>query len=514
MNSMRDLAMLIHGLSKREKTDFEKYATRQGGGRQYMKVYKVLDRIVTQAELVTEIPDEAMLTLRVRTEVKAGNVTAYGNYLGKIILRSLRNSNEFARKEDEILQNIYNAKILARRVLFEAAILSMEEAYEMAIKYAYHSLAIQALRELVNLQGQRDSKFYAEKIRERLNKINELSELKLQESQYFCLHHRAFLLTRNRTPINREGVVTELDELKQHPLLSEIAESSPFFSQVYFWRAKASLAHMENQIETALECSKNIVALWHKEAYQHLQQEHPHLYIMHLHNLITFATGLKLFDQVEHYLNIMEQFPCPNFDDRAEQFQNVLFSRQLMLLNTNRLQEAINEVTGKLKDIEGQYGDKINTARLISIYYNTLVACFILGDFEGAQEWSLRIYNIGRSEQRRDIQFINKVFQIIIRFELGHLSHLDTEIKNTVQNLRDHGQLDKTNQIILQWLAKLVKNRQENVLFKEKIANNEKLLFSGFRDELLAEKANNSNRQIMGLDEVLMWLEKKMALAK
>jgi hypothetical protein len=508
MNTIRDLSILIFGLSKREKTEFEQYANRQGSDQKYMQVYRVLDKMILTAKSADLIPDEEALAKRVRLELKDGNTAAYSTYLFKMILRSLRSNNDSDKKEDDILQNINNAKILVRRGLFESAIDSLETALADANLYEYHALAVQALRELVYLEGQKDSKSYADNIKDRLEKIIQLSTRQALESNYFSMHHRAFLLSRSRRPVTHGEAEQEFAALRSHPMLSETSAGPTFFSQVYYWQAKASIANIEGKVEEALLCSKEIVLLWQSKKYEHLQEEHPRRYIIHLHNFVSFAIGCKHFEEAEEFLNTMELFPCTNFDDAAEKFQNVLMSRQLLLLNTDRYREAITAVSEKLKEIEGRYRDKINTARLIALYYNTLAACFVLKEYEAAQDWSDRIYKIGRTEQRRDIQFINKVFQIIIRFELGRLHLLDNEIKNTTQNLRDHGQLDQTNSVILHWLAKLIKNSLDNR--DTKGVETEKAIFTGFREALLAEKETNANRQVIGLEEVLMWVEGKV----
>lgn len=510
MSAIRDLTTLIFGLSKREKTEFEQYANRQGGDQRYMRVYRVLEKLVAGLKSADLLPEEEVLSKRLRLELKEGNTAAYSSYLFKMILRSLRSAQESLRKEDEILQNINNSKILARRGLFQSAIDALEQALEDAILFEYHGLAIQALRELVYLEGQKDSKSYAENIKIKLERIIQLSEVQMVENNFFCINQKSFLLTRSRRPLTHNEVGSEHAEMKEHGLLVNGTPNHSFFSQVYFWQSKASLAHLEGNLDEAVTCSQEIVQLWQTNKYLHMQDEYPRLYIVHLHNFVTYAMVSGHFDAGEKQLDIMEKFPSSNFDDEAEKFQNVLFSRQLLLLNTNRFQEAVDVVQGKLKEIEGVYRSKINTARLISLYYNTLSACFVLKDYKAAQTWSDRIYKIGRTEQRRDIQFINKVFQIIIRFELNELHLLDNEIKNTTQNLRDHGQLDQTNSVILQWLAKLIKNKLDKSPATKNAAAQEQVIFSGFRDELLAEKKANANRQVIGLDEILMWLEGKV----
>jgi len=508
MSTLRDLITLISGLSKKEKADFEQYASRQGGSKLYMRVYHVVERLISGVKPGGELPSEEVFATRIRLEVKggSGNLTAHCNYLFGCILRSLRNVQNLIRKEEEIFQDINNAKILARRGLFEAAISSLENAYSTSILYEYQAMAIQALRALVYMEGQRDSKSYAAKIRARLINISELAELQTLESYYYRLHYRGFLLTRSRLPLHHDEVKSELAEIMGDPLLDDFTKANTFFSKVYFWQAKATLANMLGPMDEAMAASMNIIELWQHEDYKHFQEEHPRLYIIHLHNLVLYAINLGKFDTCEKYLDIMADVTCNNFDDEAEQFQNVLFSRQLLLLNTNRPLEAVKLVSGKLKDIEGRYDAKINTARLISLYYNTLVACFSLKDYAAAQEWSEKIYQIGKTEQRRDIQFINKVFQIIIRFELNELHYLDTEIKNTNQNLRDHGQMDALNGIFLLWLAKLVRNKQDEAQGSNEQVTNEKALFLEFKNALEGQKNSAENQQIMGLDEVLLWV--------
>lgn len=511
MNTIRELATLIFGLSKREKTDFEQYANRLGSDQRYMRVYRGIEKLILPLKNLSDIPEEDLLIKRLKPEAKGGNLTAYSNYLFKSILRSLRSSQDLSRQEDEILYAVHHAKILARRGMFDAAINSLETAGKDALHYEYHNLGIQVLKELVYLEGQRDSKSYAHKIRDRLLEINRLSDIQKTENQYFTLHHRAFLLTRSKLPVRQDSDDLEFESLKKDSLLADISQAKTFFSKVYFWNAHASLAHLENDMEAAFSASRQIIALWQEPAYSHLQQEHPRLFIVHLHNLVSYAFALRKFEEGEKMLELMAQFPCSNFDDEAEKFQNVLFSRQLLFANTGRIRDAISEVSSKTDDIEGRYRSKINTARLISLYYNTLAACFVLNDYAAAQEWSDRIYKIGKTEQRRDIQFINKVFQIIIRLELGQLHFIDHEIKNTTQNLRDHGQLDELNAIILSWLGKIVKNRLDNPTQAGARQKKDAALFLDFKQALLEQKAQLANRQVIGLAEILIWLESKTA---
>lgn len=503
MNSLRDLAVLIFGLSTRESNEFKQYADRQSGDHQYVRVYKSLKRILDSIKSVSDIPEESILFRRVRLEVKTGNISAYSTYLFKSILKCLSSTPGTQNHEENIQQAIRSSKLLARRGLFESAIALLEEASAEALNYEYYLLAIQAQKELVYLEGQRDSKWYGNLIKERLKKIELLSGWVNQENLYFTLHHRAFLLTRNKRLISDTPDLEELEALKKHVSLTHISHAPTFFSQVYFWQAKASVANMEVKLEEAYAASKQIVSLWQSEKYAHLQEEYPRLYIIHLHNLVSFAITNRDFDAAELLLKIMADFPCTDFDDEAEKFQNLLFSRQLLLLNTNRTMEAIEEVARQLGLIEGIYRSKINTARLISLYFNTLSACFLLHQFGNAQIWSDRIYQIGKTEQRRDIQFMNKVFQIIIRFELNNFHLLDREIKNTAQNLRDNGQYDEWSATILNFLGKLVKSKTSHKTVK---ANQEKDLFIKFSHALDQHVEKLNSRPVLGLNEIMVWV--------
>ncbi|MBP6812790.1 MAG: hypothetical protein KA138_14780 [Saprospiraceae bacterium] len=502
MLKLEDLIFLIRNLTTAEKHHFTRNTPLDA---RYRKLYDMLSQHATEDE-----HQKTLITNKARRAMKTnGALSTAQNFLGKALLRSLRiqkgdTDNRDLSKEDLIKALIQESKLLLQHGIFDTAISRCKEAIELGTSYEYPALVCEALRHLIYLSGQQDSKQYRLEMEQYLKQLDYFSQLQKNEYDYFILQYRALLLFRRSRSAHSPEVQTEVSELLKNPLLKNLPAEATFLSKAHFYNAHAALCAVSGDRKMAKAHHFSALQLWANSHYEIFKTERPRLFIVHLANYLTYCNTLYSFDNFEEYYEQLEAAPTPTFDDQAEAFQNRIFIKQQYHLNKDELEIAA-DLIGEIETGLAKYQAKVNKSRELTLRYNHIVTLFALEKYQDALNYVKDLSERGKTEHRTDIQFFIKVFRILIHYELNDKADLDTMVKSTKIIFDYNKQLFDYDRIVLANLAKVVKLKLFG-LPNEKTADEIRNSFTAFRDSLL-EFAQRSPKPI-GFTELLLWVKK------
>lgn len=484
-------------------------ARQEGNAQQYMHLFQLMEGSIARdahQEPVFTLDEEALIVRMKRKGVQEHQFHVIRYQLAQMLFKSLRLMQEETNQEDAIRVLLKNAEVLGRRGLFDWAEDTAEEAYTTALKYEYHSLAMEALQLLVYFRNQGDTRHYAEKLQENLQDIEAEAALLEEEHRLFALSYRALTLFRTARGPKPE----ELAALNALLLLENPGESQTFLSKMYFHHAHATLAYLRLGFRAALPLFARVVELWESEQYCHIKVERPRQYIVHLSNYLNFCIMAGDFDTCEQHLNALEQLRPANSDDEAEIFQNLFFLRQLLLLNRGQPEEAAKLVPAIEKGLK-KYAFKINKSRLFSIRYHIILTFFALGQYEKTLIHCDILLQYGKSEQRRDVQLFCNILRNISYLELGHFDALERFVVTVRNNLKKNAGSPDFERIALTHLAILAEcyleshasSRLWQTVMKPKLVD--------FLTALEEYAASKPPRIPLGFEETVIWVKSKIS---
>ncbi len=506
------LYKLISTLQSAEKRYFRLLVARQEGpSQQYLTLFQLMENAIARdiyEEPVFTLDEDALIVRMKRKGIPETQFHVVRYQLAQMLFKALRLMQEENNQEDSIKILLKNARMLERRGLFEWADEMAEEALEIAVKYEYHVLAIEALYSLVYLRSQRDTQGYAEKLRDNLRDIESITHRYAAENKLFSLCYQALALYRTRKGTNAAELGPEVEQILRTLETVYSAQGESFLSHLYYFHTHVTMALLQTGPREGQPWSEQILDLWESDSYRHMQMERPRQFIVHLANYLGFCINLGDFDAYDRHIKSLENFKPSNSDDEAEVFQNTVFLQQLYFLNRVQLDEARKMIPFIEKGLK-KYAFKINKSRLFSIRYHIILTCFALEEYEKVLQNCETLQKYGKSEQRRDLQLFVNILRNIAYLELGEFDALQRFAKTVRNNLGPALHTPDFERIVLTSLGQLaelyLKNQTEPRLWQKIMMP----ALTDFRQALEAFAASKPPQLPLGFEETLLWVKSK-----
>jgi hypothetical protein len=505
MSTYKHLFHLIEGLGRDEKRHFRLLSARQEKEASYLTLFDKIEQLL-KSELTGSEWDEEKFLKRLKRLWKDGDMDEARDYLYKNILRSLRLLQESENKETDIKITLQEAKILEKRAMFDAAAEKYRSALKSAQKYEYPALAVEALKGLIYLTGQRDLNDYLVKMQEYIRELRTLAEDGNRESALFALHYEAFLTWRTKKNQTTGTIQTLVQNIKQQGLPEALPSNAGFWSKIYTEYALISLALLEGRRDAAFTGFGKILAIW--DEYDLLKKEYVRQYVIFLSNYLTYCIAGKHFDEYHRCFEVLKNINPSGSDDQAEHFQNRVYIQQLYYVNNGEFEAAVgmvDEIKAGLK----KYHFKINKSRELTLRYNILLSYFALEQFEAAHAHAFEIVNMPRSQHRPDIQSVAKIFLLLVQYEKNDHTELDTRLRSVAQNLNYNENLFGFERTVLKYLGKLIRV-QMNALSVKQAKEEANPIFLDFKNELIELQTKSLQQKPFGFEEILLWVRSKL----
>lgn len=500
---------LIAGLAPTEIQYFNKlYGRSTKRDTQGLKLFQVLLKSIVRDKHGVLVPlDEVRLKIQMaRQGVVATQFHVVRYNLSKMVLRALRLMQEESSRADEVRIKLKNAQLLAHRGFFDWAEDTLQEALDTAREFQFHALEIEARIALLQLRAQGNHTGYVQMIREQTDAIEASTTEYTREKTLFTLQYQAVGLYRTDNGMPR---ATELKNLWNQLEQTNPGPNSTFLAQLYHRLAHAALAELEGGGAKAQPWFASLVELWEEKRYRDMRHEYPQLFIAHFSNFLGNCLSLGDFITYDAHINQLLAFKAPNLDVEAELFQDKMYLYQLYYLNKGQFGEAMRLVP----EIEAgliKYNFKINTSRRFVMRYHIVLTYFALEKYKEAVWQCEVLLHAGKTDQRQDVQSINKILRQISYLELKELEELKRFVQSVKKNLGVPLPRPDFERIVLQHLVELSElclNHPTEARLWQKIL---RPVMEKFKTSLEDFKSSQPPKIPLGYQETLAWINSKI----
>ena len=513
MKATQKLVELLATLQPEEKRHAKAVMKQIKEDTQALNLYELLLKHMKEDEYghpYLGIDEEQLIFRLQRMGVKSKQFHVVRNNLQNALLKTLRQINEQTNQADEIRTLLRDAQILERRGLFLWAEELLQKALNISKKYEYPALRIETLYKLVSLGAQIDSKTYVEKINGSLQEMESTVKDYQEEVEIYSKWYQSFMLYRTRKSIVEEDLKIQIQKFLDDEGLSTPLEVKSFMGKVHAHQARAVLAELNEGSHAAHPWFKSIVKLWVDKPFQHMQKEHPRVFIIHISNYLGNCLATNNTSSYNKYLQHLEIFKPSSFDDRAELFQNLYNLKLFFCLNSGKFKEGKELLPMVLKGLN-KYAVKINKARLLCIIYNMLMVLFTLGEYKSALQIHDDLNHLWKgSEQRRDIQTAIRFLMLLCHFDLDNFEELSKFLKQVKPNLSTEAPVKDFERIVLIHFVAIAEFRIKPEANPTQYLKREQEIYEKFLLELEAFKASLSTQVPAGYEEIWMWLKSKI----
>lgn len=501
MHASDDLYLLIKSLTKAEKRHFKLQTALQKGQKSYLILFEAIDSLIGSASENghDSFYDEMYLKKKLGGEISTNQLHVTKNYLFGLILKSLRSLQEKINTDEQITLLITEAKILERRGMYAQTLKKLASAKNLALKFEKHLALVEILQFETFLCTKQKIVDVESEIDHLHNGILHHSELLNAEIQFNFLKSKITALYRKSVRARDDESRQKIEQLKESHLFKMDISTLSFLSKVAFHYSKALLSLMGGDLQSTLTHYKEMYNVW--VGYPHFKNEYPSAYIIYTSNYLIGCHMVQDYSLFPKLLKELKNVPTMTFDDEAEAFQNIYFLEQLYFMN-----HAMFSIKGDVykegeilaQSIEAgleKYAARIVKSRQLAFCHNISIMFFALGKYDHSLYWLNKIQNTVKTDQRKDIQIVTKLLQLVIFLEMGQHIYLENAFKAFGYHIKKDNKTADFEGKVTHYLRQLAAHKKDK-----------KTIFLNFKQELaMFESAKNP-----GFEELSIWVESKL----
>lgn len=489
------LNKLILSLSKAEKRSFKLFAKRNTSNHPEELKFLVLFDFLEKSP---DASDEEII--KKNPQIKKVQLANLKAHLYRQLLTSIRLNSSNKILEFEVNEHIENAELLYMRGLYLQSLKLLEKAKSLAVRLDNSIQNLLIIEKIKFIESQyvtrsidaRADELSAEslEIEERVNGLVSLSNLSLQ--LYSLYLKVGFVRDEKDFMFVRDFFQSKLPDV-DHKKLS-------FTEKFHLYSAYFRYYYIQQDFLMCFKYAQKTVDLFKENEFQ--AEQNKELFFKSIHNLILVLFYLRNYKRMKVVFDYFEQLKPSEKESENIQLlhQQYTYTNLLNLLflqgEYSRGLCCIGEITNFLAAAE----TKIDTHRIIVLYYKIGCLYFGTGDFKKAIYYLNQVLALKNQSLREDILSFAHILILIAHYELGNDMLVEYQLKSVYRYLSKTGDLQGVQREVLNYIRNVPKLLPSEVTksFKQLLSRLKKLSESKFEQ-----------RPFMYLD-IIAWLESKI----
>lgn len=490
MGATDELHQLIHCLSKTEKRYFRLYSEIHGGDKKYQHLFDLLDGM--------DAVDEEKLISGIAVHIAEKDLHVARNYLLNLILRSMRSYREGKSVESKLHNLIEDIHFFDEKGLGKSRDKFLRKAIKLSQSEERASYRIELLSNLnTHSINQLNSKLL-EHQQELIGQMSLAADTLRQEIRMREIYSEVFILRRSIPSSDKAELKKRVQESTAE--VHKLDEKVGFLSRKAELQAMSILMNEQNILGNpvkGLEYNKRGLDIW--EANQELTHIERQNYLAALSNYIGGCFHKKDWEEMKTAIEKYRKVPIneANLFDRCHRFEVILFYEQLYYMNIGELEQALAlgpEIAQGMETFESY----LQPSRFFAFCYNLAILHFAADDYEGADDWLLRIDLHKRGEHRMDIQRFARLFRLVVQYELGNREYVISQHSAVYKWLHAKAELNPFERILLKGMQKMASAPNSAEVRTQ-------------QEEMLGQlEALGQDDRILGISEIELWLKSRL----
>ncbi len=496
MTPSTELYDLIHSLSKSEKRYFKLFASKHIIGDQNIYV-ELFDAIQEQKEY-----DESSIKDIFKGESFIKHLPSKKNYLYHIILDSLRVFHSQQSVEAKLRRLIHFAEILYTKRLYQQCHKTLSKAFKMAREeeeYDYIYPVISWEKKLLrtaplSTKVKKSIEEFSETFHHTESLLHQMQELWQTSNTIFTIYQEKGHTISNDVLQEVEKLLSNITH-HENDLMSYHAE--------YYYNQCHYLYHLirvdANNMYPYILKMLQLLESNPKRIYNDITR-----YIATSNNHFLVLRRLQKFKELEQALQKTEKFVQ---NSRSSLSQTVKSEIELRLLNyrvsilidTERLQEALTLVEENIKRITQLYKEPVTQAQLTTLSYKIAYIYFVNDSYNKSLDWLDKVINAHYAQERYDLQVAARLLSLFAHYELNNDLLLPYAINSTLQFLKSRKKLFKLEKELLTFLKDITKTNLDQDIDKK---------FLQFKKDLKTILNDPEEGKITYYLDIKKWLDK------
>lgn len=484
------LFRLIKSLSGSEKRYFKLFArTPDGGESKYQKLFESIDN--------QEEYDEDALRIAVygTANIESRKFSELKSYLYDLILKALLGFDEKSSVFFKLSQGLGNIRVLFRRGRLQEARQHIGSNKKLAIQYEEFSTLLELLSwEKQIAYAQTDIAW----LDDNLARIEEEETQALEAVQIVNQYRNLLLhlLVVLRKDASMRGEQQQyLRELVNAPLLQNEARPASYRGSVQFHRTRSLVFYAVKDFERFYEAGRDL--LQQMEEHPHFLKEDVSEYISALSNFAFSCGWLKYYDEVEDCLKKFRKIKPNTNDDELKIHRQYYMNKLGLCIVQGNFEEGLRSIHQLLEE-SARFEESL--FRKNTFYFQFFYINFGAGKFQDALEYLNEWLNLSGNIERKDLQALARILNLIVHFEMGHTLLLESLLRSSYRFLKKNERIYEYERAMLVFFKTAIRLPGKTAL---KEAYNK--LYNDIQPLLLQEE----EREVLELFDIVAWIDSK-----
>lgn len=422
---------LVHSLSGSEKRYFKLFIkSKDAGHSKYAQLFDAIDaqEVFDDEELRLFIYGDEPVESRKYSELKA--------YLYDFILKSLQSYDEKSSIDFRLKNMLLGVRALFKRSRFDDTKELLRKVKKLAGDYEDFNTLIEILEwEKRIAYAQMDINF----LDKEMDRITEEEKKYLNQLNNISAYRNIFfkILMNIRKGISRnENIIKEHEKLMAGPLMVDKKNASTYKSKVLFYRIKSLYYFSIADHRSFYEASTDLIEAM--EENPRFFKEDVSEYISVLSNHAVSCGRFEKFGEVRETLDKLLKINPITADDALKIHRQYFNNKFRLCIVSGEFEEGLRELERHLKEMR-KFNQEIFQKN--TLYFQYFYIYFGNGDFEKALNYLNDWLGLSVGVERKDLESLARILNLIIHYELGNTMLLDSLIRSTQRFLTKENRL-------------------------------------------------------------------------
>ncbi len=487
MAKKNELFKLIQSLSKSEKRYFRLFCTREASGNNYLRLFDVIEK--------QTLYNEKVIKEKFKGEKFPRQLHTTKNYLGKLILKSLRNFHAGVSKDAELKDILRNIEILYNKELFGLCESQLKRAEAMASKFELLPGLLQVENWKRRLVQTRHPDNYSD-----LTTVLEGQEKTLKK---IVNNHRYWRLAIefSANMFQGQNISIKNKSLLNHPEMALSQEAKVLFYNTSYLRhlQKNDSYKAENELRTLLTLL---------ESAPYRLKEEPGLYVSSINNLVSFFVFNKKYKDaislIQKAKRIYEGFKVASENRTLLKQIMRTYNIELEIYRNTKDFEKQRDFISSTENFVKTNRYKIPNDYLASFQFQLASIYFMRNDLSKSLHWINQLLNSGYKNVRPDLRRQMHILNLMVHLEQKNLMVLGYYVNSTRRYMNKIKGLLPYEKILLRFFIRIP--RLQSSEYNNAFLALRKQLFPENTDPLVPQDA-------IGYIDYRAWIDRQMKKA-
>jgi hypothetical protein len=470
---MNQLAMLklINSLSKEEKRKFKLSTKKQGGTKDYLDLFHLIDK--------ENSTDENVLKAKFKKLHPTSSLENTSRYLFKIVLDSLIQTKIKEDNSFHLYYGFLRVKVLQTRSLEEEAYKELIRLKTLAIKSDNVFLQFLMNREELNYISSLNFSGLSEKnlIDSQIKTLDLLKDMRNTHEHHSLYEILKFRLVHSGKTLSDDGkkklndlILNEMSLISGRGKKNFESQKLHLLFQSYFF---TDIGDYKSALKTFYTLNK------HFEQNTKMWNFPPLDYFSSLDGILDSLRAIGEYDEMNYYIKKLMNLDIGSYPEffRFLIRKTIIIYRLTILIYQKKLDEAIEFISTSKPNLLNAY-NMVDDEKQSELLFFISLTYFKAGNLKKAQKYISEITLIRKMNYQSMIYKAARLLDILISYEKKDLEYLDYQIRSYKRFAQQKGKLLKTETVVFKTVKiDPVKNvlRKNEILWK-KIAPSIKII--------------------------------------